>query len=168
VLSGRFRSPSHDVSLSRRAYTILEVVMVLVVISTLAAVSLTALGGAKGKAESVAARPTLATVQAELRRVLDNEGNVPADVAAALQIPGLTVTASPSTSTSTVSVSAAGSRAAVYAVVVDEACVVLVDRLDDGESWATAPLATHTCAAVDFLDAVELITGTATDPTEIS
>lgn len=168
MLSGVFGSPSHSVTLSRRAYTILEVVMVLIVVSTLAAVSLTALNGAKGKAEAVAARPTLAAVQAELRRVLDNEGNVPGDVAAEMQIPGITVTASPSTSNTTVSVSAAGTRVAVYSLAVDETCVVLVDRLDDGEGWATAPLVTHTCTAADFLDAVELITGTATEPTEIT
>ncbi len=161
-------SPSSNVTVPRRAYTILEVVMVLVVMSAIAAVTIPALLDSGERADALAVRPTLATAQVEMRRILDGSGNIPADVAAAMQLPGLSVTNTVSTSGSTISVSAAGPRTAVYAVVNGESCTVLVDRLDAGEGWATAPLATHACTAADFVDAVDLITGTPADPTEIS
>lgn len=141
----------------RRAFTILEMVIILVVLGVLSLIGLGQFDEILDRSGGVAADVRLATIQTSVRGQL-----VDGDFPSTISVPGVT-TASSSSSSDVLSWSRPRPGVALYALSDGVACHVLVDRLGAKEGWGIQN--SSTCSATSFDESV--ILGSNSSPTEL-
>lgn len=131
--------PSGTQDRCRAGFSFLEVAVVLVLLSMLAAIGYTGFASLRANTEGAAAGPMLTVAQLEARRLSSPDGGFTEDaleVLVALSDASLMFTSSASTGTDTVSVYRIDEESLVLAMVSGEDCLVLLDRPFASSTWA--------------------------------
>jgi prepilin-type N-terminal cleavage/methylation domain-containing protein len=145
-----YQIPSGDRTRCRAGFSFLEVAVVLVLLSMLAAIGYTGFASLRANTEGTAAGPMLTVAQLEARRLSSPDGGFAEDALealVALSDASLTFTSAASTDTETVSVYRIDEESLVLAMVSGEDCLVLLDRPFASSTWAVFRTQADACLA---------------------
>ncbi|MFM7089106.1 MAG: type IV pilin protein [Candidatus Paceibacterota bacterium] len=144
----------------KKAFSLIEAVTVIIVLSVLAAIVIPTLTGVKERSQEESIKPALTLVALEVRKI--SPSVIPDYPETGVELEGLTVTQDESQTHTDISVAKVDTNQMLLSAYTNGKCVILLHSINGNEKWAESE---GNCRASNYIMNVGSITGSAQSPT---